>query len=486
MKEEDTRMSATDNLSHADPTDLEALRKALAASDPDEDLAPIGMSRIEIGSEALNSLTEAVSELARGRRVVLVADATPTLRNGEDLKEWIARELSANFELKRSEIGAHRTELHADDEALSEVEDAVEGADCVVSVGSGTITDLCKEAKKRRGDPPLVVVQTAASVNAFSDDMSVLLKSGAKRTVPSRWPDALLIDLSVLADAPLEMNLAGFGDLLASFTAPADWYLASIVGMDDSYHQAPITMLVEQGHELLDDAAALRRRDDLEVLDKLARVLTLSGIALGVAGSTAPYSGTEHLVSHLLDMAAVQLDRPFAFHGAQVGVATVPVAAAWEALFSELDPVGIDLEDCFPEPEAVESLVREAFAEIDPSGQVGEECWSNYSQKLERWRGCRPQLERFLENWSRYRDELSEMVVSPERLGKALEEAGAPARFSELDPPVPEETARWALRNCHLMRDRFTLADLLFFFGWWDDEFVKRLFERARSVGGGL
>jgi glycerol-1-phosphate dehydrogenase [NAD(P)+] len=50
--------------------------------------------------------------------------------------------------------------------------------------------------------------------------------------------------------------------------------------------------------------------------------------ALGVAGSTAPYSGTEHLVSHLLDMSAVQLDRPFAFHGAQVGVATVPVAAA--------------------------------------------------------------------------------------------------------------------------------------------------------------
>ena len=41
-----------------------------------------------------------------------------------------------------------------------------------------------------------MVVQTAASVNAFSDDMAVLLKAGAKRTVPSRWPDALLVDLS--------------------------------------------------------------------------------------------------------------------------------------------------------------------------------------------------------------------------------------------------------------------------------------------------
>jgi glycerol-1-phosphate dehydrogenase [NAD(P)+] len=474
-----------ENLSRADPTDLDTLREALAASDPDGRLAPIGMSRIEIGPKALDSLTEAVSELARGKRVALVADATPILRNGEDLKERIAQTLSESFELERSVIGAQRDELHADDEALAEVEEAVDGADCVVSVGSGTITDLCKEAKRHRGDPPLVAVQTAASVNAFSDDMSVLLRSGAKRTVPSRWPDALLIDLPTLAEAPSAMNLAGFGDLLATFTAPADWYLAFLVGMDDSYHQAPITMLVEQGHDLLDDAAALGRREP-EALDKLARVLTLSGLALGVAGSTAPYSGTEHLVSHLLDMAAVQLDRPFAFHGAQVGIATVPVAAAWEALCSGLNPAEIEPDACFPEPEAVEPVVRQAFAVIDPSGQVSEECWNNYSRKLEHWRRCRPQLEKFLENWPRYREELSSLVVSPERLGKALQESGAPARFSELDPPIPQETARWALRSCHLMRDRFTLADLLFFFGWWDDEFVERLLDRARSVGGGL
>ncbi len=472
------------NLSHADPTNLEALREALAASDPDGNLAPIGMSRIEIGPEALGSLTEVVSELTRGNRVALVADATPMFRNGEDLKERVARELSENFELKRSEIGVHRDELHADDEAVAEVEEAVDGTDCVVSVGSGTITDLCKMAVRHEGSPPLVVVQTAASVNGFSDDMSVLLRSGAKRTVPSRWPDALLIDLSVLADAPPEMNLAGFGDLLASFTAPADWYLASILGMGP-YHQAPIDLLIEQGHELLDDAAALGRREP-QALSRLARVLTLSGIALGVADSTAPYSGTEHLVSHLLDMSAVQLDRPFAFHGAQVGVATVPVAAAWEALFSGLDPKEVNVDNCFPEPEVLEPVVREAFAEIDPSGQVGEECWNNYSRKLEHWRRCRPQLEKFLENWPRYREELSSLVVSPERLGNALKESGAPARFSELDPPIPQETARWALRSCHLMRDRFTLADLLFFFGWWDDEFVERLLDRARSVGGGL
>ena len=477
-------MNTASNLSRADPTDLDALRETLAASDPDGKLNPIGMSRIEIGPEALDVLIETVSELTRSERVVLVADATPAYRDGEDLKERVARTLSKSFELERAVIGADRDELHADGEAVAEVEEVIDGAGCIVSVGSGTITDLCKMASRNRGDVPFVAVQSAGSVNGFSDDFSVLLKGGAKRTVPSRYPDALLIDLAVLAEAPYEMNAAGFGDTLATFTAPADWYLAYLMGMGD-YHQAPITLLLEQAHELLDKAAALQGREP-EALYKLAHVLTLSGLACGAAGSTAPGSGVEHLVSHLLDMSAFQLHRPFAFHGAQVGVATVPVSAAWEALFSGLDPAKIDPDDCFPKPDELEPVVREAFAEIDPSGEVGEECWSDYSKKIERWKGCRPQFEDFLENWPRYKGELTEMVVPPERLGNALKESGAPARFGELNPPIPKDTAFWALKNCHLMRNRFTLADLLFFIGWWDDGFVEKLFDRARVVGGGL
>src|SRR5215217_3965583 len=412
-------MATTDNLSHADPTNLEALRKALVASDPDGKLAPVAISRIEIGPEALDSLTEVVSGLTHGRHVVLVADATPMFRNGEDLKERVDRTLSESFELERAVIGTDRNELHADEEAVAEVEEAIDGADCVVSVGSGTITDLCKKATDRSGSLPFVAVQSTGSVNGFSNDFTVLLKGGAKRTVPSRCPDALLIDLPVLASAPHKRNAAGFGDTLATFTAPADWYLAYLMGMGD-YHQAPVTLILEQAHEVLDEAAALERRES-EALYKLARVLTLTGIACSVAGSTAPGSGTEHLVGHLLDMSAMQLGRPFAFHGAQVGVACVPVAAAWEALFEGLDPSEVDVDACFPSPDRMEPVVREAFAEIDPSGGVGEECWSDYAKKLERWSERRPQLESFLGNWAQYREELQGIVATPDRLGKALE-----------------------------------------------------------------
>ncbi|MBA2714055.1 MAG: iron-containing alcohol dehydrogenase [Rubrobacteraceae bacterium] len=484
-------MTIAQKLADADPTDLEGLRSSLRASDSEARLLPLGMSRIEIGDGALDSLPEAVAGVARGPGVVLVMDATPMWRGTEDLKGRVAALLAGRFGMRRAVIGTGRAALHADDEALAEAEAAVAGAGCVVVVGSGTITDVCKEATARagrragEGPPPLVVVQTAASVNAFSDDMAVLLKAGTKRTVPSRWPDVLLVDLPVIADAPPAMNLAGFGDLVSMWTAPADWYLASALGMDDSYHAAPVELLRKGGRRLLDDAAGLRQRD-LGALEKLARVLTLSGISLGVAGKTSPLSGTEHLISHLVDMAAEQSDLPLALHGAQVAVAAVTVASAWQMLVDHFDPSTVDPDRLFPSKGDMEPAVREAFSVIDPSGEIGEECWHDYRKKLASWHAARPRVETALRRWPEHRAKIGEMVMPPERLAGALREAGAPVRFSELDPPVGPEVARWALKNCHLMRNRFTLADLLFLAGHWNDDSVEELLERSASAGGGL
>lgn len=466
----------------ADPTDLESVREALHASDPEGRLAPLGMKRVEIGPEVLYLLPGVVSELVREDhqepRIVLVTDATPMRRGGKDLKAEAERLLAERFVVERAVIGAHHARLHADEEALEEAEAVVAGADCVVVVGSGTITDVCKVATQRAGGIPLVVAQTAASVDGYSDDVSVVLKRGVKRTIPSRWPDVLLADLSTIVEAPADMTAAGYGDAISMYTAPADWYLASLLGMDDSYHPAPIDIMFSYGRDLADWASGVGRREP-EAVERLVRLLVLRGFASGVSGTTAILSGAEHLISHMLDMHAGWHGLPLGVHGAQVGVATTIAAAAWEALFEELDPSRIDLDACFPKPEAMKPVVYGAFAGLDPTGAAGDECWSDYGKKLERWRGQRDKLEAFLNDWPHYRGELRELVASPERLENALTDAGVPARFGDLDPPVSSQTARWAIKNCHLMRNRFTIADLLFFLGWWDNAFVERLLERA-------
>src|SRR3712207_3277895 len=63
-----TSAKVADQLAGADPTDLGGLREALGRADPQGRLAPIGMSRIEIGADALSLLPEVVSELVGGGR----------------------------------------------------------------------------------------------------------------------------------------------------------------------------------------------------------------------------------------------------------------------------------------------------------------------------------------------------------------------------------------------------------------------------------
>ena len=164
------------------------------------------------------------------------------------------------------------------------------------------------------------------------------------------------------------------------------------------------------------------------------------------------------------------------------------MAAAWEVFLAEFDPSDVDADRLFPDAAALEPVVRRAFAAIDPSGGVGGGVLERLPPQARAMEGSSAAGGRFPRRTGHeHRSELRSVGRrAGSGLGGALEEADAPARFGELDPPVSPETARWALGNCHLMRDRFTLADLLFFAGRWDDAFIERILDRARSAGGGL
>lgn len=468
----------------AAPTfDLEQVRRELG---PDGGrLRPIGIREVHFGLDALAALLPAVRRLvdARGDVVVLV-DATSMLRGTLDLKQEVLDRLRAEVPARLAVLGADRPELHADEQALAEADRAIAGAAGVVSVGSGTITDIAKDATYRAGGIPLVVVQTAVSVNAFSDDMAVLLHDGVKRTVPSRWPDVLIVDLKTLADAPSAMNRAGFGELTAMFTAPADWRLASVVGMDDSYDPRVPAVFRRRGDALLAAAAGVARREP-EALAELASLMTLSGIAMGVVGRTAPFSGMEHTVSHLLDMDADAAGRRLALHGAQVGVAAAVVAVLWRRVLDRLDPELLLSQDP-PEPADMAARVDRAFRRLDPGGRVVKECWRDYAQKLARWSELRPSLASLVTEWGSHRAALESLIEDPAAIVMGLRTAGTAARFCELDPAPDPDIVRWAVANCHLMRNRFTVADLATFAQLWDEDAVDEVLAAAGEAGGGL
>ena len=224
----------------------------------------------------------------------------------------------------------------------------------------------------------------------------------------------------------------------------------------------------------------------LPALAELAGLMTVTGIAMGVAGKTAPLSGMEHTVSHMLDMAATQAGRPLAFHGAQVGVAAAIGAIAWKWFLDRFDPTSLRSDMTYPEPSAMEARVLAAFERLDSTGAVGAECWADYARKLERWGGQRAQVEEFIRDWPEHRRQIESLIGAPASIAAALHRAGSPSRFRDLDPPADEVVARWAIENCHLMRNRFTVADLAFLTGNWSGSAVDEILAEATALGVGL
>jgi glycerol-1-phosphate dehydrogenase [NAD(P)+] len=456
----------------------------LAAQDPGGRLAPIGMDAVYIGPDALDEVPGIVTGMSGGGPAVILQDATPMRRGTDDLKSLLARMLEHVAPCRVATIGEMGVPLHADAVTLAEADAALAGAGCVVALGSGTIADIAKDASHRAGGIPLVVVQTAVSVNAFSDDMAVLMRDGVKRTIPSRWPNALVVDRQVIASAPVEMNQSGFGELASMFTAPADWLLASVLEVDGSYHPAAVALVRDSADDYLAVAEGVAAGDPQALL-QLARLMTLSGIAMGVARRTAPMSGTEHMVSHMLDMAAAARGTEPGFHGAQVGIAAVLVSLAWDELFAALEPERLRRAGTAP-TDAAHARVAEAFGWLDADGAAAAECWQGYGAKTRRLHERRDRIDALATTWDECQREIAALLGNPAELVAALHRAGAPTRFRDLEPAVDEATARWALRNCFLMRDRVTVADIAHLAGLWDDAFIERVLTRADALGAGL
>ena len=477
---------ADQRLIHADPRDLVTLRAALKDADPENKLCPIKMDRIYIRKQAIELLPKIAGEYTKSKKLLMVTDMTPYYRGDTSLKEMIYFLLSQSYDVAWLALDNHDRILHAVDEESMKIQEAIreKKVDCVIGIGGGTVTDLCKDATFEADETiPLIIVQTALSVNAFSDGISIMLKNGVKSSLPTRYPTVLVIDLDVIEKAPMERNLSGYGDVMATWTAPVDWYLACRMGMNHTYNDASCDILRTQNAELLDQSDLLARRNP-DTLELLARVLTLSGLSMGIAGESCPASGTEHIITHLLDMSADKMNRDVAFHGAQVSIGTIFTAIAWDILLKEFKPGEIDVERCFPTEESMKPLVYKAFEWIKK--ETADECWSGYQKKLANWKSNKESFRNLLDDWDEFKEDIQKQVVSPEYLCRQMHAAGAPTHYSQMTPPIDAATARWALRDCHLYRNRFTLSDFLFYIGWWNEKFIERLIERAAGLDAGL
>ena len=184
-------------------------------------------------------------------------------------------------------------------------------ADAVLGIGGGKALDVAKYVAFL-AHLPYFAVPTSLSNDGFCSPQSSLTIDGRRRSLPSAIPYGVVLDTAVCLAAPEILWLSGVGDLVAKFTAVADWKLAFYAcgtPVDDfAALVSDATVFQFIGHPVR----------DTEGVKLLGTALMLNGIAMAICGSSRPASGSEHLISHALDA----LSPHPRLHGLQVGIAT--------------------------------------------------------------------------------------------------------------------------------------------------------------------
>ncbi|MCD7835223.1 MAG: iron-containing alcohol dehydrogenase family protein [Lachnospiraceae bacterium] len=187
-------------------------------------------------------------------------------------------------------------------------------AKAVISIGGGKVIDAGKYAAFLK-NLPFISVPTSSSTDGFASASASLIVNGRRTSVPARLAYGIIVDTQVIRTAPERFIYSGIGDMLSKITAIYDWIFEEKCGYSQVNDFAvmiakkAVNSFVRTPYESIKDELFLK-----ELLDSLS----MSGIANEIAGSSAPTSGSEHLISHALDKI---LETP-QLHGVQVGIAT--------------------------------------------------------------------------------------------------------------------------------------------------------------------
>ncbi|MBD3285940.1 iron-containing alcohol dehydrogenase [candidate division WOR-3 bacterium] len=231
----------------------------------------------------------------------------------------LAERVRAGFENSPTVKRLH-TEL-IESNAYPEVE-RIEGVidefkpDVLIGVGGGRVIDVSKFTAARRM-LPVVSVPTSLSNDGISSPVAVIRFRKESRSVGVNVPAAVLIDLEADRSAPKQNLKSGVGDLLSNISATNDW-ISSYRKTHEHYDTVAALLSRKSAFEMLDSKRV--NFDDISFLQILAEGLVLSGIAMGIAGTSRPCSGSEHLLSHAYD--ELYPDSP-SLHGEQVAMFSV-------------------------------------------------------------------------------------------------------------------------------------------------------------------
>jgi glycerol-1-phosphate dehydrogenase [NAD(P)+] len=210
-------------------------------------------------------------------------------------------------------------------------------ASIALGVGGGKDIDVAKLASAK-ASVPFMSIPTAASHDGIASPYASIKGGSRPYSIRAQAPVAILTDIDVIADSPYNLLAAGCADIVAKFTAVKDWQLAH--KLKNEYYGDYAADLALMSAELVTKNAKEILKRNIEGVRTVVEALISCGVAMSIAGSSRPCSGSEHLFSHALDLVAAETS----LHGERTGVGAILCAylqgSNWEAIRTFLKEIG--------------------------------------------------------------------------------------------------------------------------------------------------
>ena len=193
----------------------------------------------------------------------------------------------------------------------------------ILGIGGGKSVDVGKmiaySIKK-----PFISIPTSASHDGISSPFVSLKGSDKPHSIKVNTPIGVLADIKLISGAPHRLLSSGCGDLIGKLTAVKDWELAR--DEKDEYFGAysanlaklSADIIISKSKELLSNENGVRT---------IIEALISAGVAAGIAGSSRPCSGSEHLFSHALEYIT---NGNCGLHGERVGIGTIIMSKLYD------------------------------------------------------------------------------------------------------------------------------------------------------------
>jgi glycerol-1-phosphate dehydrogenase [NAD(P)+] len=303
-------------------------------------------TKVLIGDGVISKLGDFLKESTGGKRVVI--------SSGSNVTSKVRRAVDSALGSEPVWIEVSAADIRNVDAVMA----AAAGSGCIVGVGGGKSVDVGKLAAFKL-HLPFYSVPTSASHDGISSPFASLKGMDRPYSIMAKPPVGILADIDIIKSAPRRLLASGCGDLVSKLTAVKDWQLAHRV-TGEYYGGYSASLALMSADVVIERSKAIATFDKDAVRD-LVEALISTGVAAGIAGSSRPCSGSEHLFSHYLDMVAPEKG----LHGEKCGIGTIMMArlhgAEWRKIRRALMNVGAPVEASqigVDDSKVIESLVK--------------------------------------------------------------------------------------------------------------------------------